>query len=288
VVAVLDFWLFGIAALFSMHQVSVRIGTIRADTLSGTLISIATTAILFSALAALFSGMHFNSEFLMLMITAGLIHFFLARTVFYQCISRLGANVAATLATTRIFFAAVLGYFLLGESVGYKLAIAAILVFAGVFVLTFHVVSDGYGIALGLLTGFLTALASVFARKGMELFPGIGSAIAGTALGYLSSLLLFFVFYSLIMHRKLEFSRSFLPFVAGGIFVGFGHLLRYIALAYYPVCFVETFVSMYPLFTYSLSGVLIKNVEVFNMRFFVSAFLILLGAAILLSMPVKL
>jgi len=314
VIVVADFWLLSVALLFSMHQISVRKGTLKADTLKGTFVSIATTAVMFSVISFVFLlqdsfwGYHFSgkfSDFLLLMIVAGLLHFFLARTVFYQCISRLGANVAATLATTRIFFAAILGYLLLGETVGPKLALAAVLVFAGVFVLTFHVVFDVYGIVLGLSTGFLTALASVFAREGMKTFPGVESAVIGTAVGYVSSLLAFYVFFYALRgvfcrpwralkevedrEKREEFKKgleNYLPFVAGGTFVGFGHLLRYVALSYCGVCLVETFVSMYPLFTYALSGIFVKKAEVFSLRFFASAALIISGTVVLLSVPV--
>ncbi len=306
-----EVWLLSIALLFSMHQVSVRIGTLRADTLNGTLVSIATTAFIFSTISLFFvlRGLRLNGNFLAVMVLAGLLHFFLARTVFYQCISRLGANVAATLATTRIFFAALLGYVLLGETVSVKLALAGVLVFSGVCVLTFQVVSDLYGIALGLATGFLTAFASVFAKEGMVKFPGIESAAAGTAVGYIASLVAFLIFLNIVRNircvvgcvggtkvKKVERVerkelkkeiRRYCPFFAGGVFVGFGHLLRYVALSYYSVCMVETFVSMYPLFTYLLSGIFVRRAEVFSLRFFASACLILAGAVVLLS-PVKL
>ena len=301
-----EVWLLSIALLFSMHQVSVRVGTLRADTLNGTLVSIATTALIFSVISLFFvlRGLRLNGNFLAVMVLAGLLHFFLARTVFYQCISRLGANVAATLATTRIFFAAVLGYVLLGETVSVKLALAGILVFSGVCVLTFQVVSDLYGIALGLATGFLTAFASVFAKEGMVRFPGIESAAAGTAVGYIASLVAFLIFLNVVRNVRCVVGcvggarverveslkkeiRRYCPFFAGGVFVGFGHLLRYVALSYYSVCMVETFVSMYPLFTYLLSGIFVRRAEVFSLRFFASACLILAGAVVLLS-PVKL
>ncbi len=273
--------LLSVAVLFSLHQVSVRWGTLRADSiLLGTFVSLLTTTILFLAISA-FVFKAEPPEFFEMMVLAGLIHFMLARTAFYQCISRLGANVAATLATTRIFFAAVLGYLMLGESVSLRLAVTAFLVFLGVAVLTFRVVRDFYGIALGILTGFLTAFASIFAKEGMVFASNpVSGAIFGTAVGYVSALLVFSVtFLPSKSHRK--FDLSLYPFALGGVFVGFGHFLRYLALSHYGVCLVETFVSTYPLFTYALSGLFLREHEVFSLRFFISAFLILTGIFIL-------
>ncbi len=248
------------------------------------------------------------------MVIAGLIHFAFARAAFYQCISRLGANVAATLATTRIFFAAALGYLILGEGLSFKTAVMAVLVFSGVAVLTFRVVKDVFGVTLGIATGFLSALASVFAKEGMlvQMASAGLEAVTGTALGYVASLAAFYLFLVFIgsnfagfansfsgriaaidEHVKpskssarnaeyaytgeIKFSRSYLPFVLGGVFVGFGHFLRYVALYHYSVCLVETFISVYPIFTYLLSGLFVRRFEVFNLKFLAAALLIIAG-----------
>ncbi len=247
------------------------------------------------------------------MVIAGVIHFAFARAVFYQCISRLGANVAATLATTRIFFAAALGYLILGEGLSFKTAVMTVLVFSGVAVLTFRVVKDVFGVTLGIATGFLSALASVFAKEGMLVQTANAGleAVTGTALGYVVSLAVFYLFLVFIgsnfagfanffsriaaidehvKHSKssarnaeyaytgeIKFSRNYLPFVLGGVFVGFGHFLRYVALYHYGVCLVETFISVYPIFTYLLSGLFVRRFEIFNLRFLAAALLIIAG-----------
>ncbi len=280
--------LLAIAFLFSLHQICVRKGTLRADTLTGTLVSIGTTAVLFSIISAFITSRIKINElfnFLEFAIFAGILHFMLARAVFYQCISRVGANVAATLATTRILFSAILGYFLLGESVNAKTAVMALMVFAGVAILTFEVVSDLYGILAGITTGFLTALASVFAKESMltNFTAPISEAVAGTAVGYVVALIFFYVFLK-IYRGNVKFKiKDYTPFVAGGIFVGFGHFLRYLALFNYSVFTVETFVSVYPVFTYLLSGIFLRKSEVFSVRFFVSAILIFTGVELYFS-----
>lgn len=283
--------MFSIAFLFSLHQVSVRKGTLNASTAVGTFFSIATTAALFSLTSLIailfFHSTAFSLKFVELMVIAGVIHFAFARAVFYQCISRLGANVAATLATTRIFFAAALGYFILGEGLSFKTAVMTILVFLGIAMLMFRVVKEVYGVALGIMTGFLSALASIFAKEGMltqTTNAGL-EAVTGTALGYVASLAVFYLFLTLlgsvriqnICTGEIKFSRNYLPFVLGGVFVGFGHFLRYMALFHYSVCLVETFISVYPIFTYLLSGLLVRRFEIFNLRFLAASLLIIAG-----------
>ncbi len=281
-----------IAFLFSLHQVCVRKGTLKANTLYGTFISIVTTTLLFISLSALFVT-NLNlvklKSFVEFAVIAGILHFMLARALFYQCISRVGANVAATLATTRIFFSAFLGYVLLGESIDFKTTVMAVMVFLGVAVLTFKVVSDLYGIFLGVSTGFFTALASVYAKECMltNFTTTWLEAIVGTALGYFVSLLIFsvfLIFYKSSIGNSIDVNlKNYLPFVVGGFFVGFGHFLRYLALSSYSVCTVETFISIYPIFTYILSSMFLRRSEIFNLRFFFAAFLIIAGVEFYLA-----
>ncbi|AEA47092.1 DMT family transporter [Archaeoglobus veneficus] len=268
--------LLGIALFFSLHQVSIKKGTISCDTTTGTFVSIATTAILFTALSlpSLNPLSDLQPAFVAAMIIAGVLHFLVARTAFYVCIDRVGANVAATLATTRVFFAAMLGLLLLAEHITARVVLMAGLIFAGVFALSRPGgVKDARGILLGLFTGFVAALSSVVVRTGMEISS---NAVLGTAIGYISALLLF----PIVAGKKIEINsigRDYWPFILGGIFVGFGHYMRYVALSLYPVSVVESFLSTYPLFTVILSWIFIRDVEVFSLRFFIAAILIISG-----------
>jgi len=285
--------LLAIALFFSLHQVSVKKGTIGCDTTTGTFISIATTAVLFTLLSiprlirfASFVHPHFQS-FVAIMAIAGILHFLIARTAFYFCIDRVGANVAGLLAATRIMFAALFGVIMFVEKLTFQILAMSGLIFMGIAVLSESWYGNGgmnsrnagskvdvVGIALGLFTGFVAALSSAIVKAGMTIYS---DAVLGTAIGYLASLLLFSLFAGGKIKRA---GRDYWPFVLGGIFVGFGHYLRYEALSIYPVSVVEPFLSVYPMFTVVLSYVFLRDVEVFSLRLVVAALLIISGIEI--------
>ncbi|RLI74276.1 hypothetical protein DRO97_06105 [Archaeoglobales archaeon] len=268
---VLDFIiLIAVAFLFSLHQICIRKGTIEFDVISGTFISIFTTAFIFSALSI--NRMYFTAEFVVFMILAGVLHFFVARTAFYNCINRIGANLAGPLSATRIYFAALFG-FLIGEVISIKIVLMTTFIFLGIVLLSNPkkgVRADFAGIILGIATGLTAAFSSVLVKFGMQIYP---DAIFGSSIGYLSSLILYPIFF-----RNIEFDlKKGRFFVLGGIFVGFGHFLRYYELIKMPVSVVEPVFSIYPLFTIILSYVFLKEKEIFSLRVVLGTISILLG-----------
>jgi len=268
--------LLAIALFFSLHQVSIKRGTVRCDTTTGTFISIATTAVVFTALSA-FKFSIPPLSFIAAMAVAGVLHFLIARTAFYFCIDRVGANAAGLLAATRIMFAAILGCLFLAEELTPKLLVMSGMIFTGIaFLFGIENLKDVKGLALGLFTGFVAALSSAVVRAGMAIYP---SPLLGMSIGFLAS---FFLFPFLTIGRIERVEKRYWPFVLGGVFVGLGHYLRYKALAVYPVSVVEPFLSMYPLFTVFFSWIFLRDVEILSFRLIVAALLIVSGVEIYL------
>jgi drug/metabolite transporter (DMT)-like permease len=260
--------IFLVPLLFSFHQIFIRKGGEEVDTLSGTYLSLLTCTLLFSP-SIFFAEL--RTHFLFLMVVAGLFHFFVARLCFYYAIERIGANLSSPLSATRIYFAAIIGY-LAGEEITLKLILMTLLVFMGITLLSKPegVKVDLIGIALGLLTGFFSALSSFFVRVGMlEVY----NPLFGAFVGFAASTLLLTPF---AIKRGLKPKKGRF-FVLGGLFVGIGHLIRYISLHDLPVSVVEPVVSIYPLFTIILSYFFLKEREVFGIRMCAGALLIILG-----------
>ena len=262
--------LIAVAVLFSFHQICIRKGTIEFDVVSGTFISIFTTAFIFSALSI--NKIHFNAQFIILMALAGILHFLVARTAFYNCINRIGANLAGPLSATRIYFATLFGFFI-GESISIKIVLMTTLIFVGIFLLSNPkkgVRADFIGLILGIITGLTAAFSSVLVKFGMHIYP---DAIFGSAIGYLSSLIIYPVFF-----KNIDFDlKKGRFFIMGGIFVGFGHFLRYYELIRMPVSIVEPVLSIYPLFTIILSYIFLKEKEIFSLRVVLGTISILIG-----------
>lgn len=255
-----------IALFFSLHQIFIKMGVKYGDANYGALVSLLTTSVIFSALSA--GRTYFEPRFLGLMILAGIMHFLLARTAFYNAISRIGANSAGSISATRVFFAVFIGL-ILGENVGLNVVVMAVLIFLGIYLISSPGgAGDWKGIVLALFTGMTTALSSGVVKMGMKMHA---DPVFGSAVGYVSSTLLFPLFFR---YERKGGEKFFIP---AGIFVGLGHYLRYRALISHPVSVVEPFLSIYPLFTLILTALVFRNVEKVSRNIAIGSILIVLG-----------
>ncbi len=255
-----------IPLLFSVHQIFVRFGSRKVDTMSGIYVSQIASTLLF--LPSILNP-SLDREFLGYMLVAGILHFFAARICFYHAISRIGANLSAPLSATRVFFAALLGIFL-GEILTLRTFLMSILIFAGIVLISKPSGKADYvGIALGILTGFFTALSSFFVKFGnaVEYNP-----LFATFVGFLASTALM----TPIAAKNLSV-RGAKWYFAAGITVGLANFLRYVVLKDLPVTVVEPITSAYPLFTVILTFILLREREVFTTRSLLGTFLILVG-----------
>lgn len=261
----MNYLLLLIPILFSFHQIFVRIGSREAETISGIYVSLIASTLIFAP-----SIQHptFDAEFLGYMALAGVLHFFVARVCFYHAISRIGANLSAPLSATRVFFAAILGIFA-GEYLTLRIIVMSTLIFAGIVLISRPKgKADFTGIALGILTGFFSAVSSYFVKFGnLAEYNPLFAIFLGFAL---SSLLM----TPIAIRRDLKHTKWY---IAGGFTVGAGHLLRYIALKDVPVTVVEPITSSYPLFTLLLSAIFLREGEIFTLRSITGTLLILAG-----------
>ncbi|WP_202318921.1 DMT family transporter [Archaeoglobus neptunius] len=252
--------------LFSIHQIFVRLGSGETDTMSGVYISLLASTLIF--LPSLLTPT-FDPQFLLFMILAGVLHFFIARMCFYHAIARIGANLSAPLSATRVFFAAFLGTFL-GETLTPRIALMSFLIFSGIVLLSRpRGKADYVGIALGVLTGFFTALSSFLVKFGYKVEY---NPLFGIFVGFAVSTLLM----SLLVGKNLS-KHGLRWYIAAGITVGFGHLVRYTVLVDLPVTVVEPITSAYPLFTVLLTFIFLREKEVFTIPSIVGTLLILTG-----------
>ncbi len=267
-----------VPVLFSLHQICIREGSDELDVFSGTFITILAPTLIFGILTMFISDIHFNLEFLILMVVSGVLNFLIARTAFYSAIYRIGVNLTAPLSATRIYFAVLLG-FLIGENVTAKLIIMTLSIFLGISFLSkpSNVKTDLVGISLAILAGLFSALSSFFVRIGMTMYP---APILGTAISYLSSTILYpILFKNKIKIKKLNLGKI-KYFTIGGILVGVGHYLRYYSLIHLPISLVEPLISIHPMFTILLSYLLIKDREIFSKRVLIGSFLVIFGIEI--------
>ncbi|MET1124432.1 MAG: EamA family transporter [Archaeoglobaceae archaeon] len=249
-----------IPLLFSAHQLLVRAG--RGEVSGGVYLSLLVSTILLSP--SLLKPT-LEPTFLSTMSLAGILHFLIARTCFYHAISRVGANVAASISSTRIFFAILFGL-ALGEELTAKVAAMTLLIFAGIFLLYEPGKKNLVGMSLALLTAVFSAASSFVVKLGLKFDA---NPIFGTFLGFAVSTALLTPFYA----RK----ESSWHFAAAGVVVAVAHVVRYVSLETYPIVIVEPITASYPLFTIILSYVFLRDREVFSTKLVVGAILVFTG-----------
>lgn len=256
-----------VPVLFALHQVFVRIGSQKIDINSGIFLSlIVSTALLSPSIVNPTTDL----LFLILMLTAGFLHFFLARICFYNSIRIVGANVASTISATRTFFALIVGS-LIGEEVKLEIILMAILIFSGIALIYDRERRfDLLGYFLALLTAVLSALSSFLVKFALQIEK---NPFFGAFLGFLLSTILM----SFIVGKKIKFDFWF---VLAGVTVTLGQLVRYVSLETYPVVLVEPITSSYPLFTILFSYFLAKEFERFELKITVGAILVFLGISL--------
>lgn len=237
------------------------------DALHGTYLSLLASTILFSPSLLFYANV--DAKFIALMLLAGILHFFVARLCFYHAIERIGANLSAPLSATRIFFATIFGL-LIGEAITPKILLMGILIFAGILLLSKpEGKADTVGITLGLLTGFFSAASSLVVKLGMT---EIYNPLFGAFLGFAISTILLTPFAA----KNIDL-RMGKWYMLAGVFVGLGHLVRYVTLSYLPVAVVEPITSTYPLFTILLSYLFMRESEVFSKDVILGAIFIVAG-----------
>lgn len=254
-----------IPLLFSIHQILVKKGSSEAETISGIYVSLLASTLIFIP-----SVQHptLDRDFIVLMSTAGVLHFFVARICFYHAISRIGANLSAPLSATKVFFAALIGIFV-REYLTLKIVIMSLLIFTGILLISRPKgKADALGVTLGILTGFFSAVSSYFVKFGNAIeYNPLFAIFLGFAL---SSTLM----TPVAIKRDLHNTKWYF---AAGVVVGVAHLIRYMALKEVPVTVVEPITSSYPLFTLLLSAVFLREGEIFTARSIAGTMLILAG-----------
>jgi len=257
-----------VAILFSLHQIVVRAGVLKGDPNYGAFISLLTSTIIFLFFSALFSELYLDPYFLSLMILGGILHFLIARLSFYNAVKIIGANSAGAIASTRMFFAVLMGA-LIGERVGLKVLFMALLIFSGIaLILNPGRRVDIRGFSLAILTAFTTASSSVMVKVGMTIHP---DPILGSAIGYLSALLI----YPLVFNIEDAGNKRY--FIIAGTLIGFAHFLRYYSLVIYPVSIVEPLISTAPIFTLLFSRIFLREIEILDLRLIIGIILVVSG-----------
>ena len=195
----------------------------------------------------------------------GLIHFGVARYLFYTAITGLGASSASIIVSPVIVVSSILAWIFLGEELAARDALGAVLVATSIILAgrnpsgrPLQGVSRRKGLAAGLLATLIFSITSVLVRYAGS---ASGSPILGAAISYTTALPIPVI----IALRGLRGGvhggglRAWGIAVLAGLIVTSAQLFRYTALSMVPVVEALVFISLFPLHTVVLARVLARE-----------------------------
>jgi len=217
---------------------------------------------------------------------AGILHFVLGRYLLFNAIRLIGANKTIAIARTNILFAVIFGIVFLREVVTTLLISGALCIMAGAALVSFEKEQEAFKLqikgVLFVLSGALcVGIAAVLIRSAME---EVGSPYVATFISYMTAFLL----WTILLLQKgqrdqlFQLPRSSLFILSMAAILGLvGQLLRYAALNYSPVSVVQPLIGTVVLFTFFLSFMLNRSIDVFNWRVFLGIVVVLTGTFLL-------
>lgn len=278
-------------AIFAGSEVTIRKATHRAEE-SFTAVAIVLFAgvVIFAFILPL-SGdwnrvLSLSWQGFLLLGAVGIIHYVIGRYLFFNSIRYIGANIAGAVTRTSLIFAVIFGVVFLQESVTVWLISGALAIMVGVVLVSFHkeekiIRLQARGIIFSLGHALCLATSAVLIKVVME------EIVSPYAAAFVSYIVGFFLVVIILLgkRRKLQLfqlSRSYLILVAfAGVLALVAQVMRYAALSLSPVSVVTPLMGTLVLFTFILSFVINRKIEVFTWRVFVGILVVLGGTALL-------
>ncbi len=252
------------AVSFGAAMVATKIGLRDMPAAAGASVSIPATTVLFWCLAPLlFDGGGWNGEAAVVFAAIGLFFPALVTLLIFESNRRMGPTVASTVSSTTPLFAVAGALVFLGETLSPPVAAGILAVILGVIALT----GSGSGgprhwplwvliIPLGAAAFRGSAQAAI--KPGLALWP---DPFAAALIGYtVSSAAILLAAYGLHRRRPLVYRARALPwFALAGSFNGFAVLVMYAALGRGEVTIVSPIVASYPVFTFLIGALVLRD-----------------------------
>ncbi|MFC1815105.1 EamA family transporter [Thermodesulfobacteriota bacterium] len=285
------------AISFGLHGVFLRRAVLKVSKASlGILITVPMSVPLFFFILV-FTGqirsiLYFSWQNYVWFSLAGIFHFVVGRTLAYQCVQLVGANIASLLRRINILVAVVVGVSLLHEPLSWQLAIGVFLIIAGISIAgSSHQAlrnSDGQfskiptkAFVLGFGCGVAWGLSPIFVKLGLK---GSGSPIAGAFIAFVAATVVLSI--SLANRtRRSSIVQIIGPatglFLIAGLLSFTAHLFRFLALNLTPASVVSPIISTSPVFLLVFSFLFNRKMEIFSRPVIIGAAMVVVGTIIL-------
>ena len=278
-----------LAALsFAANLVSVRRGIILGGKSStATAVSVFTGALLYLLILPITGDYKIlgsvSWQAIALLAIAGIINFCLSRLLFFNCVQLIGANRSTTLTQTNIIFAAVFGVVFFAEKITLTLVLGSLGIMFGAILVNLVKEEGAYkfqtsGALLAVIASFCGATSSLLVKSAMK---DVSSPYLATSISYAAAAIVWVIILAVNQPQRggiLTLNRpALVMFMLTGVFAMTGHLFRYSALAQSPVSVIQPLMGTGVLFTFFLSFLLNRKIDVFNWRVFTGVMMVIIS-----------
>lgn len=287
-----------LAALsYATNTILVRRAVLKVpDANLGILISVPMAVPLFF-LILVFTGqvgsiLNFSLQAYIWLSLAGILHFVVGRSLYYECVQLIGANIAGIFRRTNILVVVIIGITVLHEPLSWQLVIGVALIITGITLAglspqTFQHVDGGFSqipakaVALGIGCGLSWGISPIFVKLGLK---ASGSPIAG---GFISFSAATVILCISLLNRRRRTAFTHITAQAAGLFFSAGllsfaaNLVRYVALSMAPASVVTPLVSTEPVFVLTLSFIFNRRLEIFSRQVIIGTATVVLGSILL-------
>lgn len=303
----------GSSLMFSLGAVCIKLGMRHRPDNNGFFMSVLVNCLVIGVVMLFVNLPPWDWIGFVVFIVAGIMTTFLGRGATHVAIHLIGPARQSAIFVCAPLFTAIAGWIALGETVTAVQAMGAVLMAIGLIVLVrFDIGSSrplaqevgatlapvrslpkgrspflqspllSRGVAAALLSAALFGLGFTVRKIGLSYYP---SAVAGAFIGALTSLTLIISGTS-VRGRLGDLARdnfNSIPwlFVLGGTATGVGMLLQFVAFGYLPAWIVSQLQGTQPLWTLTLSFLILKKEENIGMALLLSVTLVMVGVTII-------
>ena len=286
------------ALAFSFDAIVIRRAVIKvSDAAVGVMISAPISVPFFllvlTGIGQISSLFHFSWQSYAWLSAAGILHFAIGRSLSYNCVRLVGANMTKILRIVSPLVAVTLGISVLGEPMSWQLIVGALLIIGGVVTTGFNPRAARndqkptpaiprkailYGIGAGLAWGTSPILIKLGLGES-------GAPVAGALIAYLAATVVLSI--SMLNHDRRTTlvsmpGRAVAFFCISGMLSSTAQLMKFVALSIAPASVVAPLFNISPIFTIILTFLLNRKLEVFSPTIILATIAIVAGAILLL------
>ena len=286
------------AIFYAVCMIILRRAVIQVpNTTAGALIATSTALLFFTIILTIMgqidSVFHFSWQSYLWFASAGIVHFVVGRSLSYNSVRLVGANVTSVMRRIQPLVTVILGISILGETLTWQLIVGVLLIFCGITVAGLAPQDFRSGrnlfsgiprraIIFGFGNGLAWGISPIMVKMGLR---GSDSPMGGLLIALLAAT----IASSILLYNPNTRAalagikrRAVSLFFIVALIEGVALLARYTALSIAPASVVEPLVSISPILIMVLSFLFNRNLEVFSKPIMVGIIAVVAGSILLI------